>query len=178
VSVLPLDRVRAQLSPGGAAEEMQRTLDAAEGYVAARIGRPLGATTATYRVVPVGRRLTVPATNLTGLGVTDPDGVPVVLEEWRVNLRSGVIELPYTSGGRHRRRPFTVTVTFDPAIDPDLELATLIIAAHLWQTQRTAGQGENRPPGFGGNAPAAPVGFAIPNRAATLLERFTQPVIA
>lgn len=178
MSVLPLDRVRTQLSPGGAVDEMQRTLDAAEAHVAARIGRPLGADSATYRVVPVGRRLAIPATNLTGLGVTDPDGIPVVLEDWRINLASGVIELPYTSGGRHRRRPFTVTVTFDPEIDPDLELATLIIAAHLWQTQRTAGQAEGRPPGFGGNAPATPVGFAIPNRAETLLARFTPQVIA
>jgi hypothetical protein len=56
----------------------------------------------------------------------------------------------------------------------------LIIAAHLWQTQRVAGQGEARVPGFGsggaGAAPGVSVGYAIPNRAAELLETYRMPV--
>lgn len=75
--------------------------------------------------------------------------------------------------------PPRLTVTYDvgaAGVPAAIRLAVLIIAAHLWETQR-------------GPSPVGPlaaedpfatpgVGYAIPNRAQELLAPYTRPVIA
>lgn len=195
MSAVDLDDLKAQLNITRSNDdgELQRTLDAAERWAGAYLGAPLGVTTRTYAVYPSGRQLVLPAIRLAAVtALTDPDGNPVDLEPFRVNLLSGVIDLPYggegaSHGGRRHYgitgRPWTVVAAFADTIPEDLRLAVLIIAGHLWQTQRVAGQGEGRPPGFGGTGGGAPTaggstGFAIPNRAQTLLDPYRLPVIA
>lgn len=80
---------------------------------------------------------------------------------------------------------YTVTYTAGRDVLPAaIRLAVLIIAAHLWETQRVPGAGPARAPGFGG-ADGIPdmggsggMGFAIPNRAQELLQPYMRPVIA
>lgn len=75
--------------------------------------------------------------------------------------------------------PVRVTYVAGREVVPDaVRLATLIIAAHLWETQR-----ENSPTPVDGNDFGQDVpfglGFAIPNRAASLLEPFAlAPAVA
>ncbi len=54
---------------------------------------------------------------------------------------------------------------------PDLRLATLIIAGHLWETQRVPQPGGGGPIGFGGDgAPGGfSAGYGVPNRAMDLM---------
>lgn len=195
MSTVDLADMKAQLNVTHTRDdgEMQRMLNAAEGWVSAYIGGPLGGASRTFTAYPSGRQLVLPAVHLLAVtALTDPDGNPVDLDPSRVNLLSGIIDLPYggegaSHGGRRHYgvtgRPWTVTATFAADIPEDLRLAVLIIAGHLWQTQRVAGQGEGRQPGFGGTGGGAPTaggstGFAIPNRAQTLMEPYRLPVIA
>lgn len=71
----------------------------------------------------------------------------------------------------------TYTAGLDP-VPPNIRLATLIIAAHLWETQRPASFSA---PSFGREdtpfAAAASAGYALPNRALELLGG-RPPVIA
>jgi hypothetical protein len=88
-----------------------------------------------------------------------------------VNAAAGLLqEVPAPNGAR-------LTATYGTGGEPvpaAVRLATVIIAAHLWETQRgTASPSPLSPddvaPGFG-------AGFAIPNRAKELLAPYTRPV--
>lgn len=156
--------------------ELQDTLDAAEAWVAGYIGSSFGIAQRTLTAHQSGRNLVLPAVRLGSVvSVTDPDGQPLELgPSVEVNLLSGIVRPPYRRSG-----PWTVEATFPESIDADLQLAVCIIAKHLWETQRVAGQPEGGRPGFSGAAQTAPSpGYAIPNRARTLLERFRQVPVA
>lgn len=144
--------------------EVQRTLDATERHVAALIG-PLTTGTSTVAVYTSGQNLVLPAVRLAGTPViVDPDGNTVSVAARDINLLSGIIRVPYARAGA-----WQVTVASGAATIPaDVELAVLIIGKHLWDTQRVPGRGVE----------AVPAGFAIPNRAATLLEPYLLPVLA
>ena len=80
---------------------------------------------------------------------------------------------------------FTVTYSVGrPSVPADIRLAILIIAAHLFETQRMPGlSAASAPAGFGGadgipDTGDAGRGFAIPRRAEELLHRYTPTVIA
>ena len=148
--------------------EMQRMLDAALERVTAECG-----TAATGRsVVPVvstgGPQLLLPVVRAEAVtAVVDPDGravVPLAADPF-----TGIVEVP-----AGRRGTWRVTVTFG-AVPASLELAALIIAAHLYGTQRNAGASRGGPVASQG---AAPSGFAIPNRAAALMDPYRLPGIA
>lgn len=179
MSVIDLARFKEHLSEAVAANagdaELQRTLDAAEALVAKRCG-PLGAGAETLTEHAFGANLVLPRTRLQSITeVRDPDGNVVTLAPGAVNLLSGVITLPYRRVGAWQ---VDIPADADAALPADLELAILIIAAHLWETQRVPGA--NRSAGFGQpqGTPTPPVGFAIPNRAATLMAPYRAPVIA
>lgn len=173
MSVINLQAFKDQLNDTAAANaddaELQATLDAAEAHVASLCGA-FGGDASTLVAHATGDQLVLPATRLTGITqVRDPDGEVVELADGAVNLLSGIVRLPY-----RRRGAWAVDVTTGDQIPPDLKLATLIIAAHLWETQRVPGANRGS---FGQQAPV-PSGFAIPNRAATLLGPYRIPVIA
>ena len=173
MSVIPLAELKQQLNGISDADdaELQRTLDAAEKHVALTC-RGFGAgSNATLRAHLSGAQLGLPATRLSqATAVRDPDGRPVQLRSGATNLLAGIVRVPY-------RRPgaWEVDVSTADAVPPDLRLAVLIIAAHLWETQRVPGAG----PGFGQPAATRPgAAWAIPNRAATLMAPYLLPVIA
>lgn len=170
MSVIPLDELKQQINTTAGVDdaELQRTLDAAELHVAAVCGG-FGPSTLAARLS--GDQLVLPAVRLTGVvAVRDPDGVDVTLNTDAVNLLSGIVRVPYRRAGT-----WAVDVTTESAMPADLRLATLIIAAHLWETQRVPGAGQ----GFGQPTAARPgAAWAIPNRAATLMAPYLLPVLA
>ncbi|TKJ24361.1 head-tail connector protein [Blastococcus sp. CCUG 61487] len=162
-------------SPSDEDDELQRKLDAAEAHVAKRCG-PLGPSTVTVTAHLSGDHLVLPATRLATVAeVRDPAGQVVQLADGATNLLSGIIRVPYRRAGAWA---IDITTTRNVATDErlaDLHEAVLIIAAHLWETQRVPGRSP-RP----GQAPEPPTGrgFAIPNRAATLMGPYTLPGFA
>ncbi len=158
---------RAAPAAGSADEtELQLYVDAAEAHVTKECG-PLVSASRTYRVYPSGTNLVLSGTRLTAVtSVTDPDGNVVTVDPDDVNLLAGIVNV--RDWGSHSG-PWSVVASGGPVtIRPDLKLAVLIIAAHLYETQRTTQPGR---PGFGGGEvpPGASPGYAIPNRAAELM---------
>jgi hypothetical protein len=152
--------------------ELQEMLDAAEAWTSRHIGLPVGAATHDFRVYSDSTQLLLPATGLSGdVTVTDPTGAAVTGAS--VDLAAGIVRVPYRRSGT-----WTVTLT-RPAgtgLEPDLRLAVLIIAAHLWETQR--GPAPAGPLADPDAVPAFGAGFAIPNRAQDLLSGFRLPATA
>lgn len=150
--------------------EMQRMLDAAIERVTSECGT---AATGTA-TVPVpsggGSALLLPVARADAVtAVVDPDGRPVT--PVFADAYTGVVEVPVP-----RRGTWRVTVTFGEVPD-SLELAVLIIAKHLYGTQRVPGASRGAGPLAGGQG-APPAGFAIPNRAADLMAPYRLPGIA
>lgn len=148
--------------------EMQRMLDAADELVSGIVG-PLGlrAVTDTYPVF--GGTVLLDHAPVGPVTVTGPTGTPVTGFTTRAPARllTGV-----SSAG-------PVAVTFlagSAAVPAVVRLATLIIGAHLWGTQR--GAGTNRPNFPGEGEPddvVLGVGYAIPSRARELLAPYLLP---
>ena len=154
-------------------DELQSILDAAEAWVEKHTGLQLGAGTRTFTVYASARSLLLPTTNVVSVtSVTDPDGLTVTVLSRDMNLHAGIVTVPYYKSG-----PWTVVATFDAAVPADLAAATLMIASHLWDTQRgTSPTGLQQPDevtSFGGG-----VSYAIPNRALEMLEAYLLPGIA
>lgn len=167
MSVIALPDFKAELNQVGNVDdaELQRTLDAAEAHVAHVCGSLAGDGT-TLTVHQSGGHLVLPAVRLTGItAVRDPDGNTVDLLPGSANLLSGIVRVPY-----RRRGTWAVDVTTSSEIPADLRLAVLIIAKHLWETQRVPGAGRGQDP--------MPKGFAVPHRAAVLMGPYQLPVIA
>lgn len=182
MSAIPLSEFRAHANLARTVDdaEAQRVLDAAEAWVGDYIGTPLGGGFRTLRARSSGGwALLLPAARLASVvTLTDPRGLDAtaLLRPECNDLAAGIIGLPYSRSGT-----WTVGVTFDdPSGEPDVRLAALIVAKHLWETQRGAGMGESARPGFGQVAEAQGplLGFAIPNRARDLLARHWLPGVA
>jgi hypothetical protein len=117
-----------------------------------------------------------PVVSVTSIATTFDPPVTVSADDYVLDGPQGVVRY---SLGRFMG-DFAVTYMAGWGTLPaPIHLGTLIIAAHLWETQRVPGA---RRPAFGQQATEQalrpPVGFAVPNRAATLLEPYRQPVIA
>lgn len=178
MSAIPLAELKVHLNITRTTDdaEIQRVLNAAELWVNAHTGARLGGGTETLSARSLsGSVLVLPATRLSAVTkLTDPDGVVTVPAAKDVDLLAGIVALPYRAAGIWR-----VEVTFAAEIPADLRLATLIIAKHLWETQRVPGQPEGARPGFGvgghSEVISTPLGFAIPHRAKELLARYWIP---
>lgn len=103
---------------------------------------------------------------------------PLTLSDYELDPSTGIVRL---ASGYGFYGNFTVTYAVGRETVPaSIRLAILIIAAHLFETQRVPGANRGAgQPGFGA-APemGAPMGFAIPNRAQELLQAYMLPVIA
>lgn len=149
--------------------ELQVMLDAAAEVVQALIGTSFDVVAVTERVAVHGG--TVLLSRRPVVGAVSFNGSPV--DEGQINRAAGVI---YTADPY----PVAASVTYSTGsgvVPASVKLATLIIAAHLWETQRMPGQSaDSRPAGFGGAdgiPDATPFsGFAIPNRAQELLAQW------
>lgn len=159
--------------------ELQSVLDAAVELVGQMVG-PLAPETVTethyglYTGLLVLKR--APVVSVTSIVTTLVSPTTVDPDYYVLDGASGMVRL---LSGRVLAGDHTVTYQAGWLVLPaPIRLATLIVAAHLWDTQRVPGA---RRPGFGQAAEpqaATPMGFAIPNRAATLLEPYRMPVIA
>lgn len=149
--------------------KLQDHLDAALEWVTEKVG-PLTGVAQDFAVFTGGRFLVLPATHLLAVvSVTDPFGNDVTIAAQKIDRLAGIIEVPRSVSGEWTVRAST------REHGKAVRLAVLIIASHLYETQR----------GRAGNAPrdamhasggmeggSTPVGFAIPNRAADLLAPF------
>jgi hypothetical protein len=158
-----LTRLKAELNitTSTSDDELQGKLDAAVAWAERYLGRPLSGTK-TYTLEPsASGTLVLPALYAgTVTEVTDPSGAVVIGYTYDADL--GLIRLPQYS----RTGWWTVTVAAG-ITDPDVENAVLIIAAHLWETQRgPASPGPLRADDLDGPVGA---GYAIPHRARDLL---------
>lgn len=152
-------------SVGSNGPELLATLAAAKALVESRCGS-LGTTGATVLSVTSrgGRVLVLPAVRLGEVTeILDPSGTVVPLAEVTVDAEAGLVTVPAGYAGS-----WTVTVAADDTVPADLRLAVLMIAAHLYESQRITQPGRA---GFGGGEvpPGASPGYAVPNRAATLM---------
>lgn len=165
-----LDELKAHLNMTSATDsvgrdmELRKMLAAATRMVEARCG-PVSVKTFTE---PYGRspmalanRPVVSITTVTPRGGVAEDGATAV-DVW--DATTGVVELAAGSIGGG-------TIVYRAGrteIPENLQEAALIIAAHLWTTQR----GVSARPGLGGDDMATPIaglGYALPNRAEELM---------
>ena len=150
--------------------EQQAVLTAAIGWVEERCG-PITATDVRVLAAQRGRYsrdLVLPVRPVGVVtAVLDPQALDVIaqLEAEDVNWRAGVITAPYHRDGDWQIRLTTARTTAQVA---DLKEATLIIGKHLWESRN----GLARSGMYSSDRPVFPPGYAIPSRAAQLLEGF------
>lgn len=161
-------------------DELGDYLDAAVEMVEAIVG-PLeaGEITETHHkwapgVIVLKRMPVAEVLTVTSVFGAD-DSVPVALDDLEIDLTTGIIR-----GTVGRGFLGTTVVTYSTGRDTlpaSIKLAVLIVAAHLFETQRVPMQNEDAAPvGFGGGIDAAmPTarGYALPNRALELLRPYT-----
>ena len=158
--------------------ELQATLDAAIGVVEGIVG-PLTVQSITethygvasaYLVMRKPRVVAV--TDVTAQSPSWYGDIPYVAADYQLDSELGVLRL---LNGRRFRGDVTVAYTAGFDAEPAaVRLATLIVAAHLWETQRGAAP---LPMAGGGEAPVIPgLGYALPNRARDLLVSYAVPV--
>ena len=167
--------------------ELQNHLDAAVEVVEGLIGpidAPATVTETHYntssdvlvlRRMPVGALVSVSSR----VGATT---TALTLTDYELDVASGLLRV--ASGARFYGS-YTVSYTSGRAVLPaSIHLACLIVAEHLWQTQRMPGMRDDVQPGFGGGADGVPGagsvgrGFAIPHRAQELLRPYMMPSVA
>jgi hypothetical protein len=174
---LTIDDLAAHLNlPGNVAPadpvergELQRHLDSA----LERVGSECDTAVDGVSTVPVSSggsiALLLPVVRIDSVdAVVDPDGNPIT--PTRVDVLAGVVWVPVSRSGVWQ---VTVTAT---AARVSLELATLIIAGHLYETQRRT-RPQARPGAPGPQGPTG-AGYAIPHRAAELMAPHRLPGIA
>lgn len=164
-------------------DELEVILDAAVEVVAGIVG-PLevGTVTETHRdvnsAVLLLRRLPVgalSAVSSSSLGVA----TELTLADYEVDTAAGTV---YAVDGSRFYGTFVVEYETGTATLPaSVRLAILIVAAHLFETQRVPMQsGEVAPIGFSGGIDAvSPVsrGYALPNRAIELLRPYAHQAL-
>ncbi len=145
--------------------ELALMLDAAEDVVRSLIGSQFPGVSVTERVVSVGGTVI-----LSGRSVDDVQLNGGAVDGFTVNRAAGLLyDVPHTAG------PLTATYTTGGGgVPAAITLATLIIAAHLWETQRGNAGGPVAAENADAFGPPPVAGYAIPNRARDLLARYVR----
>lgn len=171
-----LDDVKAQLNITGSGDdaELQFYLDAAQSVVESKVGS-FASETVTETVCASGSRLMLnrlPLLSVTSLTATAPGTTTYATADLSWNTASGIVRL---AGGGSLAGEWVATYTTGLADVPaDVALATLLIVAHLWETQR----GPSAPAGALPSDvldQAVGVGYLVPRRALELLNAHTLP---
>jgi hypothetical protein len=168
-------------------DELQDHLDAAIDVVTGIVGpidSPTSVTETHYNVasdvlvlkrMPVGSLVSV--SSRYGAVTT-----PLLLSDYELDADTGLVRL---AAGTRFCGTYRVTYTSGrDDLPAAIRLAVLIIAEHLFETQRRPGFTTDAPAGFGGadGIPDATnpsgTGYAIPSRAQELLQPYMRPVIA
>jgi hypothetical protein len=149
------------ISSAASDSELLLMLDAANEVVSSMVGDLDGSTVTERVVVPYGGTVI-----LSGRPVSNVQLNGGAVSGFTVNSAAGLLYNVGVTG------PATVTYTVGGGSTPSaVVLATLIIAAHLWETQR--GATPVGPLATADDTALTPgLGFAIPNRARELLEPF------
>jgi uncharacterized phiE125 gp8 family phage protein len=188
VSLPTLTDLKAHVNVSSTADDGELTdmLDAAVDVVEGVIG-PITSQTVTethYGLcsdVLVLRRM--PVADLLAVGYrAGATTTALLLTDYELDADTGLVRL--ASGGRFAGN-YRVTYSVGrPSVPAAVRLAILIVAGHLFETQRRPGFTSDAPAGFGGadGIPDAtnsvPMGFAIPSRAQELLAPYMLPAIA
>lgn len=162
--------------------ELQDMLDAAVGIVAGIVG-PLVSETVTETHYGATSPLLVlrkaPVTELLSLSIQRPGGTvsTYLVDDYLLDGELGVVR---SATGWVFSGDVTVSYTAGRAdIPAPVSLAILVVAAHLWETQRGIAPTplQLQQPDVG-EAFAPGIGYAIPNRARELLAPYIMPSIA
>ena len=161
-------------------DELSTTLGAATGVVEGIIG-PIIVRGFTERARSAGSLLLSKYPVVSVATVTHARGTdgPFVTADVLVDEDTGLVE--HVDGRNFWPGSWTVAYTAgrwetEYSVPDDVRLAVCIIGKHLWETQR----GTASRPGMLGRTSGVdptervPMGFAVPNRAATLLEPYAQ----
>lgn len=182
-SAVPFPEFKAHLNATTAVDddEMSTQLAAATGVAEGVVG-PIITRTFTSRVRSSGVLLLpkYPVVEVASMTHLFDLAGPFVTADVLVDREIGLVQL--ANQAAFRDGSWTVVYTAGRAATPDevpedIRLAVCIIGKHLWETQR----GTASRPGMLGRTSSAdptervPMGFAIPNRAVTLLEPYAQP---
>jgi uncharacterized phiE125 gp8 family phage protein len=177
-----LDELKAHLgiTESDDDDELLGMLDAAVDVVENFVG-PIDETAVTETHYSVNSGALVlnryPATELVALSsVTGGSPIELVASDFVLDPATGVLRSIYGSGFNG-----TYTVTYSagrPDTPAALRLAVLIVAAHLWETQRGPAS-TSGPLSADEDFTSVPgLGFAIPNRARELLQPYVQITVA
>jgi hypothetical protein len=167
-----LDEFKQHINIGdrGNDGELSKHLDAAVGTVEGIVG-PLSVQSFTEThyglfspYVVLRKPRVVAVTDVQMLAPTWLAAFPYLAADYQLDSELGVLRL---LNGRRFQGDVTVTYTAGFTSEPAaVRLATLIVAAHLWETKRGAAP---LPMAGGGDVTTPGLGYAIPNRARDLL---------
>lgn len=146
-------------------EELRRFIEAASGAVERHTGQVVARRLLTERfMVSAGSSLVLRPPVLRIVSAVDAAGATLDVSSWVVDGFTGFVSAGVSGA---------VTVTYEagmPVVPAAYIMATQIICAHLWETQRVQNIGTS--PGFGQETnftPSIGMGYALPNRALELL---------
>lgn len=161
--------------------ELTDMLDAAIELVEGIVG-PVGVGTVTETHYNVSSSALVlarfPASAVTAVGTrSGATTTPLTLADYELDTGTGILRRA-DGGGFYGS--YTVTYSTGRATVPaSIHLAILIVAAHLWETQRgTAPTALQLQDPNGADVGPSGMGYAIPRRAQELLQPYMLPVIA
>lgn len=167
-----IDDLKPHLASGGNDTEMEGVLAAAIGLVAAHVG-PLEPVEVVEHHAARSVLILRQAPVVEIVSIAGPGGV-VSPAQYELDKAAGLVH--FTGGVASG----SCTVTYSAGreeLPAGIRLAILIVAAHLWETQRVPGRAGVMGQQTAAAAATVPMGFAIPNRAATLMAPYRLPAL-
>lgn len=168
MSLLDLAQTKTDLDIRGATWDgrIQRTIDAAEGALASKVG-PLEPTPTTLRLRPSGGVLVLDQPALTLTSVT-PRGGSAITTGMYLDPDSGIVELDSGCFARGVLHTVVYSRGRDP-LPPELREAAEVLFQHMWEVQLgTGGRSSGASDGASNSIPGA--GYLFPNRVLSLIE--------
>lgn len=146
-------------------DELRGHIDAASVLVEQHLRTSVARRTRTARVCG-GDLLPYPPVLSVTSATTVPAETDVDVSDWLPDPVTGLVQVPITVGVVD-----VVYVVGVQVVQPNIILATEIVAAHLWETQRIPRTGPSRGPlgGADDSLTMIGMGYAMPNRALQLL---------
>ena len=160
------------------ADILEAAIDVVGNIVGPLTGDPITETHyGTYGAQLVLRKM--PVTELTAISPRAVPGVtttPLDPDDYVLDTETGILRV---ANGGWFVGDYTVTYSTGRATVPAaIRLAVMIVAAHLWETQRGTAPTPLQEPEFDNAGFNPGQGYAIPNRAVELLAPYRRPAIA
>lgn len=171
-----VDDLKPHLTAGGNDLEMESVLAAAVDLVASRVGPLEPVPVIEQQAVHAQSTLVLRRAPVAAVASIVLGGAVVPSEDYFVDNAAGLV---VAAAGRAFHGDYVVTYSAGREELPHaLRFAVLIIAAHLWETQRVPGRAGVMGQQTAAAAATVPMGFAVPNRAATLMAPYQLPALA